>query len=149
MFPGLAVTLLDSLRKRTDFLEETVRSLGLREVTIVHGRAEDLGRDPCYREKYPLVVARAVAPLPVLAELCLPFAAVGGIFAAYKGPEGDRELAAAGGALELLGGGRTGKFFYNLPEGQGRRILLLIKKEKNTAEKYPRRAGKPQRSPLG
>lgn len=101
-----------------------------------------------YRRQFPLVVSRAVARLKVLCELCLPFVTLGGYFVAYKGPEGNVELVEAQNALRELGGRVETIWPYTLPHGMGQRNLIIIKKERPTPEKYPRRAGIPERKPL-
>jgi 16S rRNA (guanine527-N7)-methyltransferase len=108
---------------------------------VLHGRAEDLARLQQYREAFPLVVSRAVAPMNTLAELCLPFVA-------YKGPEGKKEAEKARQALAVLGCKNYHIFAYRLPEKMGERMLLLLKKEEATPEKYPRKAGLPAKKPL-
>jgi len=146
--PELSLTLLDSTRKRVNFLQEAARELGLGQVTALHGRAEDFGRNQTYREQFPLVVSRAVARLNVLCELCLPFVEPGGYFVAYKGPDGVAELADAQTALMELGGRDEVVWPYTLPLNMGQRLLILIKKERTTPAKYPRKAGIPEKRPL-
>ncbi len=146
--PELSLTLLDSSRKRVGFLQETARELGLRQVTALHGRAEDFSRNQLYREQFPLVVSRAVAKLNVLCELCLPFVAPGGYFVAYKGPDGTTELSAAQAAILELGGRDELVWPYALPLNMGQRLLIIIKKERTTPAKYPRKAGIPEKRPL-
>lgn len=144
--PDLHVTLLDSLRKRIEFLENACSELDL-PVELVWSRAEDFGRSQG-REQYQLVTSRAVAKLPVLLELCLPHVAPGGLFAAYKGPDVEEEMAEAGYALEELGGELVQMPKIQLPQGYGTRHLLLIKKVRPTPQGYPRRAGLPEKKPL-
>lgn len=146
--PELSLTLLDSSRKRVAFLRETARELGFDQVTALHGRAEDFGSNQAYREQFQLVVSRAVARLSVLCELCLPFVSPGGYFVAYKGPDGIAELAEAQTALTELGGRAETTLPYVLPHNMGQRLLVLIKKEKMTPKKYPRKAGIPEKRPL-
>lgn len=147
--PELSLTLLDSSRKRVAFLQEAARELGLEQVTALHGRAEDFGSNQAYREQFPLVVSRAVARLNVLCELCLPFVAPGGYFVAYKGPDGIAELAEAQPALIELGGRNETTWPYVLPHNMGQRLLLIVKKERITPKKFPRKAGIPEKRPLG
>ncbi|MBI3945927.1 MAG: 16S rRNA (guanine(527)-N(7))-methyltransferase RsmG [Armatimonadetes bacterium] len=146
--PETPVTLLDSTRKKLAFLEHLSDVLGLSGVETVHARAEDAGRDPGYRERFDLVVARAVAELRVLLELCLPFVRVGGQFLAMKGPRGDEEMGPAARALSLLGGERERVESLSLPFGAGERRLILIRKRRPTPRAYPRKAGTPGRWPL-
>jgi 16S rRNA (guanine527-N7)-methyltransferase len=146
--PTLALTLLDALQKRVNFLQQLSTHLSLEQVSFLHGRAEDLGQESKLREKYPLVVSRAVAKMPVLLELALPFVALGGYFIAYKGPEGATELQEAENALQELGGSLHKLWHYDLPQQFGKRSLIVIKKEHVTPEKYPRRAGVPAKRPL-
>jgi 16S rRNA (guanine527-N7)-methyltransferase len=147
-FPHLRLVLVDSLQKRVRFLDEVAARCGLAEVTCIHGRAEELGQNPSYRESFDLVTARAVARLSVLAELCLPFARVGGMFIAMKGPSVEEELSEAQKALDLLGKAKVQNTSLALPENQGERNLLAIQKQKPTPKKYPRRPGIPQKEPI-
>lgn len=156
-FPGMVIkihspptplTFLDRTRKKLMFLEHLACLLGLTGIEIVHARAEEAGRDPTYRERFDLVVARAVADLPVLLELCLPFVRVGGCFLAMKGPQGEAELERAKQALSLLGGVLERKACCHLPFGAGKRRLLLFGKSHPTPLAYPRRPGVPERRPL-
>ena len=103
-FPELKVTLLDSLNKRVKFLTEVCGQLGLENINAVHGRAEDFGRNPQYREKYDLCVSRAVANLASLSEYCMPFVRVGGYFVPYKSGEIEEELNLGAKAVKILGG---------------------------------------------
>lgn len=146
--PELQVTLVDALRKRVDFLEMIVVELGLKGVLCAHGRAEDLARNSAHRDGADVVTARAVAPLPVLVEWCLPFVRTGGIFVAMKGPAGLQELDAAKGAVRALRGEYVGHEMYELPEGAGARTLLRFKKAGPTPNRFPRRAGDAKRDPL-
>lgn len=145
---GLTVTLLESLDKRVNFLKEVISELGLSQIEAIHARAEDIGRNNDYREKYDRVVARAVAGLGVLTEYCLPSVKVGGFFLAMKGPKLEEEIAAAKKAIEILGGEVEKTISLRLPFTGDERNLVLIRKVKNTPEKYPRRAGIPQKKPL-
>jgi 16S rRNA (guanine527-N7)-methyltransferase len=147
-FPGLRVVLLDSLRKRVDFLKDVIRELGLDQIEAIHGRAEAMAREGGYREQFDVAVARAVARLPVLAEFCLPFVRVGGWFVAMKGPEAEKELKEAEGALRKLGGGEVFRKGLSLPEGMGERRLLVVQKLSPTPSGYPRRPGVPAKQPL-
>jgi len=146
--PDLRLTLLDSLQKRIAFLEHLVSALRLADVTLCHARAEDAGRSSAHRERYDLVLSRAVAQLRVLAELCLPLAKVGGTFLAMKGPKGYEEIAEAGNALRALGGEIAQVKELQLPIAGEQRLLIVVRKVEPTPHKYPRKAGQPTRSPL-
>lgn len=151
--PEIRVVLLESLNKRCTFLEavgdEVIRGLEPHGgYEVVWGRAEDTGRNPQYRGQFDVVVARAVAELRVLAEYCLPFCKVGGVFLAMKGPGAGEEIAAAEKAVATLGGTIAESREVHLPEEAGTRTLILIKKVKETPAAYPRKAGTPSKSPL-
>lgn len=146
--PELEVRLLDSARKRVDFLRAAAGQLGLSGLEVVYGRAEELARQEGYRDSFSLVVSRALAPLPVLLELCLPFVRPGGRFVAYKGPDAVQELSAAGPALDALGALAEETFPYSLPGACGERCLLVFVKTAVTSARYPRRAGLPEKRPL-
>ena len=146
--PDLEVTIVDSLNKRIKFLEQLVEDLGLAGVHLVHARAEDAGQNPELREQFDLVTARAVASLNVLGEYCLPFAKVGGMFVALKGPKGKEELKKAKPAIKKLGGKLISNQEIILPETDEVRMLTLIEKVEKTQKKYPRKAGVPSRKPL-
>lgn len=146
--PDVQVTLADALQKRTNFLEEVKNALSLDNVTIVNGRAEELGRIPEYRESFDIVVSRAVAEYRVLCEYCLPFVKVNGIFAAWKGPAAPEEIKNAEKALDILGGNNPEIKKYILPDTAETRVVVITKKRESTAEKYPRRAGIPSKRPL-
>lgn len=152
--PESTVVLLESLNKRCTFLqavgEEVISKLGGSPdgFQVVWGRAEDAGRDRQYREKFDIVVGRAVAELRVLAEYCLPFCRVGGVFLAMKGPAAGDEIAAADRAITTLGGAVAEVREIVLPEEAGSRTLILIKKVKATAPAFPRKAGTPAKTPL-
>lgn len=147
-FPHLQVTIVDALNKRIRFLENLCETLGLTGVTLVHDRAETFGQDKRYREHFDLVTARAVARLNTLAELCLPLCQVGGAFVAMKGSKGQEELTEAEKAIDLCGGKTIRTFHFQLPTEESQRELLLIQKHKRTPKKYPRQAGKPNKSPI-
>ena len=163
MFPELDITLFDSLQKRLVFLDEVITTLGLKKIVTVHGRAEEFGRKLDYREKYDIVVSRAVAELTPLCELSIPFCKVGGCFISYKGMKGDEELADADRAIKVLGGKLAEKKEFilntkdNTPESKDNdtekdqnslRLLIKIDKVKPTDNKYPRGGGKPFKAPL-
>lgn len=155
-FPGIPVkvmredaevTLLDSLDKRIKFLNEVNESLGLKGITTVHGRAEDFGLKPGYRENFDIAIARAVASLPVLLEYCLPFVKVGGYFIAMKGNSSE-EVAQSKKALDILGGQIEEVKEFTIPGTDLNRSIVLVKKLRQTPTKYPRKAGKPTKEPL-
>lgn len=146
-FPGLSVTLMDSLQKRTDFLDETVRALSLKDCAVVHSRAEDGAKSPAFREKFDIVIARAVASMPVLCEYCLPFVRVGGVFAAMKS-KAKEELDTAKYAIKLLGGEIEESDDFHLPESEMARMVIVVRKKAKTPPAYPRKAGKPEKEPL-
>ena len=156
-FPGIPiailrrdihVTLVDSLRKRTDFLSEAIQLLGLDNVSVVWARAEEIGRSPLHREKYDVVLARAVAALNILVEYCIPLVKNGGSFLAMKGPKAEEELEQAKGALTKLGGSLYSTRTESLPlVGEGR-TLIRVTKTRTTSTIYPRKAGVPERQPL-
>ncbi|MBA4549981.1 16S rRNA (guanine(527)-N(7))-methyltransferase RsmG [Thermoactinomyces intermedius] len=147
-FPHLRVVLLDSLKKRVNFLNEVVEELGLTRVECIHGRAEEFGKKKGYRQNFDLATARAVARLNVLAEYCLPFVKVGGHFIAMKGPDVKEEMEEAGKALHTLGKTTLEVKQFRLPEEMGTRSLLWMKKRDHTPKAYPRKAGTPAKQPL-
>jgi len=147
-FPGLSVTLLDSLNKRVNFLNEVIGQLGLEQIEAVHGRAEDLGRDQKYREKYDFCVSRAVANVSTLAEYCLPFVKVGGYFVPYKSGKIDEELEMGKGALRVLGGEMEDVVKFQLAGGSMERSFVMVRKVKGTPGRFPRKAGVPSKEPL-
>jgi 16S rRNA (guanine527-N7)-methyltransferase len=146
--PELDVTLLEATGKKTRFLEAMVEELGLSGVRVVQGRAEDVGREPPHREAYRLVLARAVAPLPVLLELTLPFLSIGGVVAAPKGSALEREVGASANALGTLGGEIEATVPLDLPGEGPRQTLVIVRKTGGTPAQYPRRAGMPAKRPL-
>ena len=146
--PTLKVTIVDSLQKRLNFLKDLIAQLDLTDVTLVHGRAEDVGQNKLYREKFDIVTARAVARMSVLSEYCLPLVKKGGYFVALKGPKAEDELDDGKKALEVLGGKLIKDEELTLLESQEERTLVLVKKIKATPKKYPRQAGTPRRKPI-
>lgn len=148
--PNLQVTIVDSLQKRIDFLARLTDKLGMTGVTLVHDRAETFaGKKSAARESFDLVTARAVAALPVLAELCLPLVQVGGQFIALKAAQAPNEVVAAATALNTLGGKLRDDITLSLPGTDDTRHLLVIDKEKQTPKKYPRKPGTPAKQPIG
>lgn len=142
--PDIKLTLLDSLNKRVNFLAEVCRKTGT-AAEYIHSRAEDLGRNEKYREKFDFAAARAVAALPVLAEYCLPFVKIGGTFVAMKGPNENPKDGET--AVKFLGGELSDIFEYTLPDGDSR-TLICIKKINPTEKKYPRNSGQISKKPL-
>lgn len=148
MCPGLEVVLADSLNKRLAFLNEVIEELELQKITTVHGRAEELGQNPKYRESFDYCVSRAVANLSTLSEYCIPFLKTGGSFVAYKSGEIEDELNMAKKAIQILGGKINYTESFRLPNTDISRTLVVIEKEKTTSPKYPRKAGMPGKQPL-
>lgn len=146
-YTNLNITLLDSLDKRVKFLNEVINSLKLAKISAVHGRAEDYGMKPDFREKFDISVARAVANLPVLLEYCLPFVKVDGIFIAMKGSNIE-EVDASKKALDLLGAKIEDVKELTLPFSDIKRNIIIVRKLRQTPTKYPRKAGKPSKEPL-
>lgn len=151
LYPALKMTLLDSLKKRVNFLDEVIEALALKEIRAVHARAEDGAREEALRESFDLAVSRAVAGLPVLAEYCLPYVKRGGSFLAYKGSGAEAETEAAKGAVRKLGGEIAGITVFELPGADGEKLgrsLIRIVKTAPTPKKYPRKAGTAAKTPL-
>lgn len=177
VYPNLKITMLDSLNKRIRFLEEVIDKLELKNIQALHGRAEDFANyakaeqssknkekivnvdlnanknadsdmPSCGREKYDIVVSRAVANLSTLSEYCLPYVKVEGIFVAYKSEELVREQKEAERAIGILGGKIEKVFDFILPDTDFHRSLCVIRKVKVTPKKYPRKAGTPAKEPL-
>ncbi len=146
--PEIEIVLLDSLGKRVDFLKSVVGDLKLSGVECIHGRAEDLAHDKNFRERFDLATARAVARLNVLAEYCLPFVKVGGIFAAMKGKIFNEEIVEARAAMKILGGGEIQSVEKNLPNLPDERAIIYVDKKKSTPKNFPRKAGMPAKNPL-
>lgn len=147
--PELRLTLLEATRKKVEFLLHIVSALGLRGVEVVWGRAESVGQNPHYRERYDVVLARAVAGLPVLSELTLPFCRIGGRLVAQKGPEAEQEVQDATVAIERLGGTVREVKEVALLGQRERRALVVVDKVSPTPSAYPRRPGMPAKRPLG
>lgn len=148
VYPHLKVTLLDSLNKRVNFLNELAAMLQLEDVATVHARAEDAAKKAVYREQFDLCVSRAVANLSSLSEYCLPFVKKGGIFVSYKSTNIDMEIKNARNAVSVLGGKIKEIGEFCLPDSDVGRSLVLIEKIKATPSGYPRKAGLPSKEPL-
>ena len=146
--PELKVTLLDSLNKRINFLQEVANQLDIDDIEFIHGRAEDFGKSEEYREGFDIATARAVAGLPALMEFCVPFVKVGGYFVCLKGPNANLELEESKKAMEALGLEYIEKIDIKLPEIDLDHNILVFKKVKNTPSKYPRKAGKVTKNPI-
>jgi 16S rRNA (guanine527-N7)-methyltransferase len=147
-FPQTEVTLLDSLNKRINFLNEVISQTGLCGASTCHGRAEDFAKNPQYREQFDICVSRAVANLSTLSEYCLPFVKNDGIFIAYKSGNIEEELDKCSNAVKLLGGKIENVYKTVLPDSDIERSFVVIRKIKPTPKKYPRKAGLPSKEPL-
>lgn len=139
--PDIKLTLIDSLNKRLVFLGEVCAQLGI-EAELIHSRAEDGARDEKLRENFDFVASRAVARMNVLSEYCLPYVKVGGAFCAMKGAQANEEFKESLNAINTLGGKLENKYFFELPENGGERAIAVVRKVKNTPQKYPRQSGK-------
>lgn len=146
--PDVEIVLLDSLNKRVDFLKTVVNELDLKNVTCLHGRAEDFAHDKNFREKFDLATVRAVAGLNIISEYCLPFVKVGGIFAAMKGKQFREEIQSAESVVKILGGDKINFSEKKLPTLSDIRAVIYVKKKFPTPQKYPRNAGIPAKNPL-
>lgn len=139
--PDIKLTLIDSLNKRLVFLGEVCAQLGI-EAELIHSRAEDGARDEKLRESFDFAVSRAVARMNVLSEYCLPYVKVGGAFCAMKGAQASEEFKESLNAINTLGGKLEKKYFFELPENGGERAIAVVRKVRNTPQKYPRQSGK-------
>lgn len=139
--PDIKLTLIDSLNKRLVFLGEVCAQLGI-EAELIHSRAEDGARDEKLRESFDFAVSRAVARMNVLSEYCLPYVKVGGAFCAMKGAQANEEFKESLNAINTLGGKLENKYFFELPEKGGERAIAVVRKVRNTPQKYPRQSGK-------
>ena len=146
--PALTVTLLDSLQKRLTWLDSVADELNISGLTTVHGRAEEAGLVPAFREQFDFATARAVADLRLLCELSLPFVKVGGRFLAMKSTECEEELTLSRTAMEKLGGHLLGCHDYLIPHTQVKHRVVVIEKVSHTPPQYPRRWAKIQKAPL-
>ena len=147
-FPHLQACLLDSLKKRVNFLEESFQLVGLTDIKAIHGRAEEYARNKEYREQYDLCVSRAVSNLATLSEYCLPYVKKGGSFISYKSGTVQEETRQAEKAIKILGGDLQEITYFNLPDTEISRSLIPVKKIKSTPKAYPRKAGTPLKTPL-
>ncbi len=146
--PELRLTLLEATGKKVDFLKRLIETLDLSGADVIRGRAEELAHDPAHRAAYRLALARAVAPLPVLVELALPFLSVGGYLAAPKGSAAPREAREAASALAACGGEIVRMQPLDLPGPGPVPTLVLVRKVAATPERFPRRTGIPAKRPL-
>ncbi len=156
-FPGIPIkilnkeidiTLMDSLNKRINFLNEVVKNLNLERISCIHSRAEELGRDKKFREKYDVAVSRAVANMSTLVEYLLPFVKVGGMCICMKGSSIDEELKEAEKAIKMIGGKVEKVEKIILPNSDYERNIVIIRKINNTNSKFPRKAGIPKKEPI-
>lgn len=156
-FPGIPlkiveenskITLLDSLNKRITFLQEVINKLNLKDIRGIHGRAEEFVKQKGEREKYDIVTSRAVARLNVLLEYMLPFTKIGGSCICMKANNTEEELQEAEKAINILGGKIEKVDKIILPESDIERNIIIIKKIKETPNKYPRKAGMPAKEPI-
>ena len=147
-FPHLEVVLLDSLNKRTKFLNEVINQLGLENIRTIHGRAEDYAKQKEYREQFDMCVSRAVANLSTLSEYCIPYVKNTGDFISYKSGKIEEEVEQARKAVFILGGKISKIEKFCLADTDMERSFVIIKKEKKTPGKYPRKAGMPSKEPL-
>jgi len=148
VFPDIKLVLLEATAKKADFLQHIIHKLGLDNVEIVVGRAEEIAHEAEYRERFDLALSRAVAPLPTLVELTLPFCAPGGSFIAQKKGTVDEEIDRADKAIQLLGGSLREVKRIDLEEFADERYLVVIDKVSPTPAQYPRRPGIPAKRPL-
>ena len=146
LFPEKQFTLMDSLGKRIKIIDQLAKEIGIRNVELVHARAEDLAKKKEYREQYDVCVSRAVANLTTLSEYCIPFVKVGGYFAPYKTAAAEEEILEGKKALFILGGHLEDVSKFSSAELD--HTILWIKKVKMTPVKYPRKAGTPSKEPL-
>ena len=156
-FPGIPlkivrqdvdITLLDSLQKRINFLDEVINELNLEKITTVHSRVEDFGKNKKYREEFDIATSRAVANLSTLSEYLLPLVKVGGKVISMKGSLIQEELENSKNAIKILGGQIEKVDEFDLPNSDINRNIVLIDKIKNTPNRYPRKAGEPSKKPL-
>ncbi|MCR5148756.1 MAG: 16S rRNA (guanine(527)-N(7))-methyltransferase RsmG [Eubacterium sp.] len=148
LFPETELVLLDSLNKRVRFLEEVINKLSLKNVRIIHGRAEDLAHNKELRASFDIALSRAVANLSTLSEYCIPFIKKGGLFVSYKSGNADEEIKDAENAVGILGSRIISVNDCILPETDILRKFVIIEKINDVSNKYPRRAGTPAKDPL-
>ena len=144
----LDITLMDSLNKRINFLNEIINKLDLKNIVAIHARAEELARNKEYREKFDIATSRAVANLSTLSEYMLPMTKINGQSICMKGPDIEEEIENGKKAVKILGGEIKKVEKLELPESKDKRTIIQIIKTKNTPNKYPRKAGKPSKEPI-
>ncbi|WP_041268051.1 16S rRNA (guanine(527)-N(7))-methyltransferase RsmG [Geobacillus genomosp. 3] len=147
-FPHLRVSIVDSLQKRIRFLQHLAAELGLHDIALYHDRAETFARQKEMRESFDIVTARAVARMPVLAELCLPLVKIGGTFIAMKAASASEELKEGKKAIAVLGGEVKAAETFTLPFEEGERTIIFVRKAKKTPAQYPRKPGTPSKQPI-
>ena len=156
-FPGIPLkilrddinlTLLDSLNKRINFLKLVIDELKLKNVDTIHGRAEEIGKNKRYRESFDISFSRAVANLSTLSEYLIPLVKIGGISISMKGSEIKEEIEKSKKAITLLGGNINKIDFFELPQSDIKRNLIIIEKERSTPAKFPRKPGLPSKEPI-
>ena len=148
MREDLDITLLDSLNKRIYFLNEVIQKLELKNITAVHARIEEYAKNKKYRESFDVATSRAVANLTTLSEYMLPMVALKGMAICMKGSEISEEISKSKNSIKLLGGKIDKIEEFTLPKSDNKRNLILIKKERQTPSKYPRKPGIPSKDPL-
>lgn len=148
MEPSLKITLVDSLNKRLIFLEEVINKLNLKNVELVHARAEEFGQNKQYREKFDIATSRAVANLSTLSEYLIPLVKINGKVLSMKASDAQEEINDAKKAIEILGGKIEKVEEFNLPQSDIGRTIITIRKEKQTPSKYPRKPGTPSKEPI-
>ena len=144
----LKITLLDSLNKRINFLNEVIEKLELKNIECIHGRAEEFGKNKNYREKYDISTSRAVANMSTLSEYLIPFVKIGGKVLAMKGDKAEEELEEAKKSIKLLGGKVENIDNFYLPNSDIKRSIIIIKKIEKTEMKFPRKPGMPAKEPI-
>ncbi len=156
-FPGIPlkiiredieITLLDSLNKRVNFLNEVIHELKLSKIQAVHSRVEDFAKDKKNRESFDYATSRAVANLSTLSEYLIPLVKIGGNAISMKGSEVDEEMKQSQKAISLLGGKIETIETFQLPQSDINRNIIIIHKTQNTPNKYPRKAGMPSKEPI-
>lgn len=148
MLPDVEITMMDATGKKLRVIENICQEIGIRNVEFLHGRAEEFGRDPAYREGYDCIVSRAVANLCLLSELCLPLVKKGGQFIALKGKNYLDEMDEGEKAIKVLGGKITGIESCLLLQSDLVHVIILVEKVKNTPDKFPRTFGKIKKEPF-
>ena len=144
----LKITLVDSLNKRLIFLQEVVKKLKLKNIEIIHARAEELGQNKKYREKFDIATSRAVANLSTLSEYLIPLVKIDGKVISMKAGEAQNEINEARKAIKILGGTIEKIEEFNLPQTDIERTIIVIEKKEKTPNKYPRKAGTPSKEPI-